>query len=688
MFASRPLDIIRRQVHLMHPFIVSKDLDLNPVRHPRSGTCACPVSPGIILRMKLGILPEGTITTMWKSIGALSIIAMIIACSSPGAEVAKTTIPQSTPIQGSAILEPTPATGTPEPTPTIKPAATPEPTPTIKPSATPPPLASPDVLAELGCENCQTLELRRGLDLDSLKVSLKYRATACVNKKELERSLLWWAFPASRGPINEKVILEFRVSALYPVVQTGGCYAMSGVYLGEKDYQWGDHWATWAGVGVPVRIPTFRAERWVEISRAQHEYRFFPEYTPAPTPTQAPTPTPTPEPTPTPTAIPVPMPTPTSTPTPMSTATPTPTLSPSDIVRQYQPSVVQVRSSSGEGTGFIVDSNGGVVTALHVLGDDDQVSVWTHLGQNLQANVVGRDEFLDLAYLQLIGGQALPPVVLGDSLRVEVGEDVLVMGYPLGSDLRDSATVSRGIVSSIRTTATAEWIQTDAPINPGSSGSPLLDRTGRVIGIVSSRTDADRSGRAVEGVGFALAVNELKGRLQFLSNGGQAMVPPPTPTPVPTPVPSGAWRTWEYVQNLGYEEDKDGEPRILLSAADRAASLHVDCQTVEGQLGMQLYISWALDSPRLPSVIGTPPKQDLVVYSVDGDGPMSRRWTHGKYSLYVDSVFAPTTVRDDIVPRMLRGDRLEVSVGPSEYVFNVSGFEEAVGPVHDYCGSE
>ena len=137
------------------------------------------------------------------------------------------------------------------------------------------------------------------------------------------------------------------------------------------------------------------------------------------------------------------------------------------------------------------------------------------------------------------------------------------MAFTLGSDLGDSPTVTRGIVSAMRTDATgAVWIQTDAPINPGSSGGPLLDRSGRVVGIVTSRQDYDwQSGRNVEGVSFALAVDELKNRMNFLATGGKALLPTPTPVPTPTlaptPTPSGTgdWITWDEVLSWGHDSD-------------------------------------------------------------------------------------------------------------------------------------
>ena len=149
------------------------------------------------------------------------------------------------------------------------------------------------------------------------------------------------------------------------------------------------------------------------------------------------------------------------------------------------------------------------------------VEVWMHDGRTLQGQVVGVDEYLDLSYIRLISREEFQPVVLGDEART--GQDVLAVGFPLASI---TPSVTKGIVSMVFTAADIDWMQVDAPINPGSSGGPLLDRDGRVIGVITSRTDIDpSSGRNVEGVGFALSVTALKDRINFLASGGQALVP-------------------------------------------------------------------------------------------------------------------------------------------------------------------
>lgn len=382
--------------------------------------------------------------------------------------------------------------------------------------------------------------------------------------------------------------------------------------------------------------------------------------------------------------------------------TPTPTLQ--DVVRRTSPSLVQVTSNVSAGSGFIVDSGQGVITNAHVVGDDSRVSVWLHDGRELQGRVVGLDEYLDLAYIRLPGGQRLQSAVMGNSARVSAGQDVLALGFPLDSSPGDSPIVTKGIVSSVRTVDGAKWIQTDAPVNPGSSGGPLLDNRGRVIGVVTSRLDYDwDSGRNVEGVGFALAVDELKDRLDFLSGGGQALLPTPTPTPRPTPtptpvvVPTGNWVTWDEIRELGFEGDEEGIPRILLYGDGPYPSistyiLHIDCWTTQsGEVDLDLYVSDNTDL--VLSLIGT--HETRVAYSIDDGAIVTRYWLYQDEQIGdINRVYltAPESVRDAIVAALLNGSRkLVVTDSPGEsysstYTFQTRGFAQAAEPVLDYCG--
>ena len=163
-------------------------------------------------------------------------------------------------------------------------------------------------------------------------------------------------------------------------------------------------------------------------------------------------------------------------------------------------------------------------------------------GHSIGGTVIGRDEYLDLAYIRLEGSVRARPVTFADTAGVKPGQEVMAIGFPLGSELGSSPTVTKGIVSSIRRTSGAEWIQTDAPVNPGSSGGMLVDRKGHVVGVVTSKYDIDpMSGRGVEGVGFALSASDLRDRISYLASGGHILLPTPTPTPRPTATPPPEW---------------------------------------------------------------------------------------------------------------------------------------------------
>jgi serine protease Do len=169
--------------------------------------------------------------------------------------------------------------------------------------------------------------------------------------------------------------------------------------------------------------------------------------------------------------------------------------------RQRQGMEPQGRRISGQGSGFIIDSAGYVVTNNHVVGQADTVKVELADGRELPAKVVGTDPKTDLALLKINAGGALPTVSFGDSDRLRVGEWVLAMGNPFG--LGGSATA--GIVSArgrqIGAGPYDDFIQTDASINPGNSGGPLFNAAGEVVGVNAAIFSP--SGGNI-GIGFAV----------------------------------------------------------------------------------------------------------------------------------------------------------------------------------------
>jgi len=198
-----------------------------------------------------------------------------------------------------------------------------------------------------------------------------------------------------------------------------------------------------------------------------------------------------------------------------------------DLVRSVyasaSPSVVSVRTEGGSGTGFLVDRDGTIVTNAHVVGDAQQVQVrFEDDGELHDARVLGVDASTDLAAIRVDAGaaQGVRPLELADSDRVQVGDSAVAIGYPLGLD----RTATAGIVSGLEREIQApngfsidKVIQTDAPINPGNSGGPLLDASGRVIGVNSQIATAGSQGSV--GIGFAVPSNTVSEVLPQLEQG-------------------------------------------------------------------------------------------------------------------------------------------------------------------------
>jgi len=177
----------------------------------------------------------------------------------------------------------------------------------------------------------------------------------------------------------------------------------------------------------------------------------------------------------------------------------------------------------GQGSGFIIDKDGHVLTNFHVIAEARQIEVTLHNRKKYKATIVGTDRSHDLAVIQ-IKAPDLQPMMLGDSTHLQVGQKVYAIGNPFGL----SGTLTRGIVSSIRSVQEPdgvridEAIQTDAAINPGNSGGPLLNWRGEVIGI--NTMIASNVGQSA-GIGFAIPVNTAKAVLNDLVTLGRVRRP-------------------------------------------------------------------------------------------------------------------------------------------------------------------
>ena len=181
------------------------------------------------------------------------------------------------------------------------------------------------------------------------------------------------------------------------------------------------------------------------------------------------------------------------------------------------------RSQSAEGSGFVYDTNGHVITNQHVVDGATSVRVTFWNGKTYTARVVGTDASTDLAVLDVNApSSALYPLTLDDSGTVQVGDNVVAIGAPFGL----AETVTAGIVSALHRQMTSpnnfsidDSIQTDAAINHGNSGGPLLDAQGHVIG-VNAQIESDSGGS--DGVGFAIPSNTIKSIASQLIGSGQA----------------------------------------------------------------------------------------------------------------------------------------------------------------------
>jgi S1-C subfamily serine protease len=178
----------------------------------------------------------------------------------------------------------------------------------------------------------------------------------------------------------------------------------------------------------------------------------------------------------------------------------------------------------GQGSGFIIDKEGHILTNFHVIEGARQVEVTLHNKKKYPAEVIGRDRLHDLAVIQ-IKAPSLAPATLGDSKNLVVGQKVYAIGNPFGL----SGTMTRGIISSLRPIRNPEGafideaIQTDAAINPGNSGGPLLNSRGEVIGINSMIATGGSNQSA--GIGFAIPINTAKAAINDLVAYGRVRRP-------------------------------------------------------------------------------------------------------------------------------------------------------------------
>ncbi len=183
----------------------------------------------------------------------------------------------------------------------------------------------------------------------------------------------------------------------------------------------------------------------------------------------------------------------------------------------------QTQQGTATGSGFVINSDGTILTNYHVVENAVKVTVSFEHGKAVEAKVVGKDPSNDLAVLRIpTEGLTLHALKLGDSSQAQVGDPVLAIGNPFGLE----RTLTTGVVSALQRQITSpngftidNVIQTDAPINPGNSGGPLLNGSGEVIGI-NSQIETGGSGGGSVGIGFAVPIDTAERELPQLEKGG------------------------------------------------------------------------------------------------------------------------------------------------------------------------
>ncbi len=211
------------------------------------------------------------------------------------------------------------------------------------------------------------------------------------------------------------------------------------------------------------------------------------------------------------------------------------------VYKRALPSVVNITSTQvaydffyrpvpqqGQGSGFILDKQGHILTNYHVIQGAQLVEVTLWNKKKYKATVVGSDQSHDIALLQIQGTADLEPATLADSSHLMVGQEVYAIGNPFGFN----GTMTRGIISALRSVATPTGakienaIQTDASVNPGNSGGPLLNSRGEVIGITTMIANNPNGGADQSaGIGFAIPIDTAKAVLDDFARYGHSRRP-------------------------------------------------------------------------------------------------------------------------------------------------------------------
>ena len=184
-----------------------------------------------------------------------------------------------------------------------------------------------------------------------------------------------------------------------------------------------------------------------------------------------------------------------------------------DIVARVSPAVVSITNAKGLGSGFVIDSDGYIVTNNHVMSGLNEAEIRFSDGTKYKGRLIGRDEATDIALLKIDAPKSFPSLRFYDDQRMRVGDLVLAVGNPFGLN----GTVTAGILSArgrdeIGSGQYTDYLQLDAAINPGNSGGPTFDVNGRVIGM-------NTLGRPGSGIGFAIPSSTIQRVVEDLKEG-------------------------------------------------------------------------------------------------------------------------------------------------------------------------
>lgn len=182
----------------------------------------------------------------------------------------------------------------------------------------------------------------------------------------------------------------------------------------------------------------------------------------------------------------------------------------SGIIEDVIKSVVTIRTDVGQGTGFIISDEGYVITNYHVMQNAKSAGIFTYEGETHAVQLIGKNENMDIALLKIDG--EFEKLNLADSDDIQIGEKVIAVGNPLGLQF----SVSEGIVSAVHRpgpNGLEAYIQTDAALNPGNSGGPLINKQGKVIGINNFKIGGGES------LGFALESNYIEDTVNEIAEG-------------------------------------------------------------------------------------------------------------------------------------------------------------------------